>query len=131
MTKQDIISKTYYDRSGFGSIITTYKDAKAKDSSITLNDVKEFFKNNVEQKKQLRGYNSFVAHEAYWEYQADLFFVPDVEKQSYPAGLLMVDIFSKYMVVIPIKSKSAGDAASGLIEGMNKMGKKTEDIMYR
>ena len=133
MTKQDIISKIYYDRSGFGSINTTYKDAKAKDNakdnSITLNDVKEFFKNNVEQKKQLRGYNSFVAHEAYWEYQADLFFVADLEKQTYPAGLLMVDIFSKYMVVIPVKSKSEGDAASGIIEGMNKMGKKPK-ILY-
>ena len=129
MTKQDTISKIYYDRSGFGSVNTTYKDAKAKDSSITLNDVKEFFKNNVEQKKQLRGYNSFVAHEAYWEYQADLFFVADLEKQTYPAGLLMVDIFSKYMVVIPVKSKSEGDVASGRIEGMNKMGKKPK-ILY-
>ena len=41
----------------------------------------------------------------------------------------MVDIFSKYMVVIPIKSKSEGDVASGLIEGMNKMGKMPK-ILY-
>lgn len=54
-SKQDTISKIYYDRSGFGSLNTTFKDAKAKDSSITLNDVKEFFRKNVERKKQLRG----------------------------------------------------------------------------
>ena len=49
--KNDIISKIYFDRSGFGSIQTTYKDAKAKEPTITLNDVKEWFKKNVEQKK--------------------------------------------------------------------------------
>ena len=34
----------------------------------------------------------------------------------------MIDVFSKYMTVIPIKSKSEGDVASALIEGFNKMG---------
>ena len=56
--KDDIINNIFYDRSGFGSIATTYKDVKQKDSSITLNDVKEWSKRNVEQKKQLRGQNS-------------------------------------------------------------------------
>ena len=41
INKHDIISKIYYDKSGYGSITTTYKDAKQKEQSITLNDVKE------------------------------------------------------------------------------------------
>ena len=49
-SKQDIISKIYFDRSGFGSKATTLKDAKAKDPSITMKDVEEFFQKNVEQK---------------------------------------------------------------------------------
>ena len=42
-TKTDVLKKIYFDRSGFGSMQTTYKDAKEKDNSITMNDVKDFF----------------------------------------------------------------------------------------
>ena len=69
--KNDIISKIYFDRSGFGSIQTTYQDARAKDKTITLDDVKEWFKKNVEQKKQLRGQNSFIAPYPFYEFQMD------------------------------------------------------------
>ena len=58
--KNDIVRKIYYDKSGYGSITTTYKDSKQKEQSVTLNDVKEF-KKNIEQKKQLIGKNSFIA----------------------------------------------------------------------
>ena len=71
----DIISKICHDKSGYGSITTTYKDAKQKEQSITLNDVKEWFQKNIEQKKQLRGTNSFIAPHPYFEFQLDLFFL--------------------------------------------------------
>ena len=61
VNKDDIIKHIYFDRAGFGSVPTTYKDAKAKEPSITLNDVKEWFRKNVEVKKKQRGINSFVA----------------------------------------------------------------------
>ena len=57
-SKQDTIGKIYFDRSGYGSKQTTLRDAKEKDKTITMRDVEEFFKKNVEQKKQLRGQNS-------------------------------------------------------------------------
>ena len=41
----------------------------------------------------------------------------------------MIDVFTKYMVVVPLKSKSEGDVASGLIECMHKMGH-TPKILY-
>ena len=73
-SKQDIISKIYYDRAGFGSKQNTLKDAREKDKSITKEDVEEFFKKNVEVKRKPRGYNSFTApHNNY--YQIDLFFI--------------------------------------------------------
>ena len=126
--KNDIISKIYFDRSGFGSIQTTYQDARAKDKTITLNDVKEWFKNNVEQKKQLRGQNSFIAPYPFFEFQMD-FFKNDLENQKFRVGMLMIDIFTKYMVVVPIKSKGEGDIASGMIEGLKKMNGKPE-LLY-
>ncbi len=44
--------------------------------------------------------------------------------------MLMIDIFTKYMVVVPIASKSekTGDITAGLLECLNKMGKKPEII---
>ena len=127
--KNDIISKIYFDRSGFGSKATTLRDAKEKDKTITMKDVEEFFRKNVEQKKQLRGQNSFIPPHPLYEFQMDLFFINDLEKQKFRVGLLMIDIFTKYMVVVPIKSKGEGDIAAGMIEALNKMKGKPE-LLY-
>ena len=58
--KQKIISDIYNDRAGFGSKATTLKDAREKDKTITMQDVDEFFRKNVEEKRKPRGYNSFI-----------------------------------------------------------------------
>lgn len=130
-SKEDTISKIYYDVGGFGSIRQTFEDAKKKNNTITLDDVKEFFRTNVEKKNKAYGFNSFVAPKAYYEYQVDLFFINDLENQKYKIGMLMIDIFTKYMVVVPLASKSekTGDITSGLLECLNKMGKNPE-IVY-
>ena len=72
-SKQDIISEIYFDRGGFGSKATTLKDAREKDKSITMADVNEFFKENVEEKRKPRGENSFVALHSFFDFQLDLF----------------------------------------------------------
>ena len=59
-SKQDIISNIYYDRAGFGSRAQTLKDSREKDVSITKEDIEEFFKKNVEDKRKMRGENSFI-----------------------------------------------------------------------
>ena len=41
-SKDDIIAKIYYDEAGYGSIKQTYNEAKQKDKSITLEDVKKW-----------------------------------------------------------------------------------------
>jgi hypothetical protein len=132
--KQNIISDVYFEKSGFGSKKATLDDARQKDKTITMADINEFFRKNVEQKKQLRGYNSFVAPEHGYEYQVDLFFLgkkrdADLENQKFKIGMVMIDIFSKYAVVLPLPSKETGDIASGIIEGIHKMGEKP-DIIY-
>ena len=53
----------------------------------------------------------------------------DLENQDFKVGALMIDIFTKFMVVVAIKSKSEGDVASALIECIHKMGHKPE-ILY-
>jgi hypothetical protein len=103
--KDKIIEKVYFDPAGYGSINATLKDAKVYDKSITYEDVKLWKERNVERQTQLKGQNSFVASYPRQEYQMDLFFLSDLKDQVYPLGLLMVDIFSKYISIIPLKTK--------------------------
>lgn len=64
MDKLGIIDKVYHDLSGFGSIKSTLKDAQKYDDSITYQDVKNWKDKQVfNQKRQLRGTNSFIAKE--------------------------------------------------------------------
>ena len=127
--KNSIINDIYFDRAGFGSKKQTLKDAREKDKSITMADVDNFFRENVEQKKQIRGKNSFIAPEPFYEFQFDLFFITDLENQKFKIGAIMIDVFSRFMVVVPIKSKDEGNVASAMIEGFNKMGGKPK-ILY-
>ena len=117
---EDCIAKSYYDEEdGFGSMAKTLKDAKKYDNSTTLEDVRNWFAKNIGTKRQLRGYNSFVADEPYFEYQIDIFFFEDLSKQTgikQPYGLLAVDIFTKYCEVVPIKTKQIDDVLNGLKE---------------
>ena len=80
--KQDIISKIYFDRSGYGSKATTLKDARETDKSINMSDVEEFFKKNVEIKKKPMKYNSYIALYNKYTYQVDLTFfrIEDFDK---------------------------------------------------
>ena len=130
MDKQKIISDIYYDKSGYGSKAITLKDSRQKDKTITMSDVNEFFKNNIEEKRKPRGQNSFVAPHAFWEFQLDLFFISknDLENQKFRIGLILIDIFSKFATVIPIASKQPPDVLAGIMEGIKKMGGKAKMI---
>ena len=130
MDKQKVISDIYYDKSGYGSKAITLKDSRQKDKTITMSDVNEFFKNNIEEKRKPRGQNSFVAPHAFWEFQLDLFFISknDLENQKFRIGLILIDIFSKYATVIPIASKQPPDVLAGIMEGIKKMDGKPKMI---
>ena len=123
--KQDIIKKIYFDPVGFDSIKRTFDDARKKDKTITLDDVKQFFKTNVEQKKQLKGYNSFIPNEAKFEYQIDLFFISlkDFPNESNIGGVLCIDVFSKFITIIPIKAKTIPVILDAIKQIINKVGK--------
>ena len=47
-SKDDIIKKIYYDKSGYGSLKTTFDDVKKIDKTIKMDDIKQWFKENVE-----------------------------------------------------------------------------------
>ena len=130
-SKQKIIADIYYDRSGFGSLKTTLDDSRKKDPSIRMDDVRQFFRKNVEVKKKPRGTNSFVAPSNNHTYQIDLFFISkdDIEApQKFRAGLVCIDVLSKYAVVVPIKGKETTDVVAGTMEALQKMKAKPKMI---
>ena len=126
--KQKIINDVYFDRAGFGSKSRTLEEAREKDKTITMSDINEFFRKNVDQKRKPVGSNSFVAPHSAYEYQMDLFFINDLKDQKFRVGMLMIDIFDKFMHVVAIKGKKEEDLASGMIECLHKMGKKPKLI---
>ena len=119
--KDEVIKSIYNDRSGFGSVLKTYNDAKKKDNTITLDNVKTWFYRNVENKRKPTGYNSYINSEANEEYQVDLAFFKSNESDP---CLVMIDTFSKYAVAFPIPSRLTPDVIAGLMEGFQKMGHK-------
>jgi hypothetical protein len=123
--KDEVISKIYYDRSGFQSIQRTYQDAKKKDESITLENVKNWFNKNVDVKSKPRGYNSYITDAPYNEYQIDLAFWKSDEQDP---CLVMIDIFTKYATCVSISSKATADVIAGVLEGFQKMGHKPKMI---
>jgi hypothetical protein len=72
--------------------------------------------------------HSFVAPLPHFEYQIDLCFFADLEDQTFKVGMICIDIFTKYAIVVPIKSKHEGDVAAGVLECMKKMFKKPKII---
>ncbi len=126
--KDKIISEIYFDPSGYGSVKNTYTDARMKDRRITLKYVQNWFSETLEATKQPGGTNSFVAQEAYYEYQVDLFFINDLEDQKFIIGMVCIDIFSKFAAVVPLASKKTGDVAAGILESIKLMGRKPKMI---
>ena len=67
------ISKVYHGPEGGKPAFKTWQDAREINPRITLNEVKAWFKQNIQPKGQVWGKrNSYVAQGPYIEYQADL-----------------------------------------------------------
>ena len=130
--RDKVIAKIYYGRDGGRSAYKTWQDAKEIDPRITLDWVRGWFKTNVERKGQVGGAkNSYVAPRAYHEYQADLFYITDRQfpNQDLPFGLSVIDVFSKFAAVIPLKERKAEFIMQGLFKAFKTIGKQPE-ILY-
>ena len=121
-SKQEIIASIYYDKAGYGSKSRTLQESREKDKSITKAYIDDFFNKHIEIKTKPRGQNSYIPPKAFHEFQADLFFIKDLDNQKTETGMLIIDPFSKYMTVVPIMSKDGPDVAHGFIQGFKEMG---------
>ena len=113
----ETISKIYHSRDGGRTAYKLWLDAKAKNPDIKLDWVKGWLRNNVDPTKQIGGArNSYVAPHAYFEYQVDLVFITKRQfpNQTLRIGMSMIDVFTKFAAVIPIKSRFAVDVIPAL-----------------
>lgn len=127
MSKKDEIIANIYNNF-YGSIRSTYEDAKKKDPSIKYEDVKLFFDKNFVRKQNLKGYNSYIADYPNQEYQIDLFFMPEEYGEEYKIGLLVIDIFTKFINVVPLKTKQSDEVLDAIKKAFRSMGKPPEMI---
>ena len=97
------------------------KDAKVIDTSINCRAVKEWFDSHVKSKSQVEGAKSFVANGPYQEYKLGLRFIIHLADQDYEMAMLCIDAFTKYSVIVPIKSNSESELALGFIKSMIKL----------
>ena len=58
----------------------------------------------------------------------DLLFINDMKEQKFTVGMIMIDVFDKFMHVVAIQGKKEEDLASGMIECLHNMDKKPKII---
>ena len=103
--KEKITEQSYYVPSGYGSVQKHLADARKADPTITMSDIQNWRKKNLEQKTTYKGYNSFIASDAFEEFQADLAFFTDLQNSKYIGMLVVIDILTKYATCVPIRNK--------------------------
>ena len=127
-----IIRKAYYSPTGLSTPYKIYKDVNSVDKRITLELVRQWFRENIEKTKQVGGAkNSYVAQRAFQEFQADVFYITQKQmpNQEFPFGLSMIDVFSKYATVIPMKERKAANLMAAILQGFKDIGKQP-DVLY-
>ena len=102
---------SYEAHDNIGNVEKTWKQARQVDKSITKKDVQDWKRRNYAPLRAHCGLNSYVAKEPREEYQMDLMFLKDMEKELgqenplYEGALLMMDIFTKCCWAVPMIGK--------------------------
>ena len=71
----------------------------------------------------MRGWNSYIAPGICDEFEMDVFEMPKnyPGAKEHPMGLLAIDIFSKYMSIIPLKNKKGASLKPAIKETFKKL----------
>ena len=120
--RDKIIKDVYYAPDGDSSMKKTLEAARTKDNRIKMQDVEAWFNKNVRRTTQLRGQNSYVAPEANFEYEVDLFYITRPDNLEYKIGMLIIDKFSKFCSVLMLKSKTPDVVLPALHQGFMNLG---------
>ena len=127
LSNDKLLYTLYYDlEKGYGSVSNLYKQAKAERNDISLNEVKEWMqKQTIKQRKAYKGKgNSYVANFPRDQFQMDIADMVELQKTTIDKRYLLVviDIFSKYGMAIPLTNKSADETFNAIKLVFGKMG---------
>ena len=135
--KDRLIKRHYYDQGGYNSKEITLREVRKEDKTITKADVESWYDANVLKRGHAQGVNknSFVAPHKGYEYQIDLFFVKDLDaEQKYTIGFVMIDVFTRYAVVLPVENKLGPTLKDAIEKGIREMrkgqGVKQPELLY-
>jgi hypothetical protein len=125
----DLLKKLYYDDlTGFQSADKLYKKAKAIDKSITNKQVKDFLAQQstaqiTKQVKKNKIFNTITSKGIRDNYQTDILLLPNPsQNKGFKYLLTVIDVYSRYAFVKPLKSKSGEIVLSAFEELMNENG---------
>ncbi len=123
MTFDKLLHNIYYDvDTGYSSVKQTYEDAKAKGSTITIDDVKKWMqKQPNKQIRPYKGFNSYVAPYARYQYQIDIMDMGG-QHSEYRYAIIVVDAFSKLAEAEPMRDKQTNTVYQNLRKIFEKMG---------
>lgn len=129
LSKDELLHALFYDLDkGYVPADKLYKQAKAINSDITLEEVKKFVNARASrEKKAYKGSNSYVAKKALEEIELDIADMTYL-KGSKKYMLVGIDIFTKLGWAVPMDSKSSAETAEALEQILKKIG--TPDKIY-
>jgi len=139
-SKAETISDTYSGTRNYTALRSLYQDARKKDETITMEDVKKWARENIVPTKNYKYQNSWVAKGPKEEFQIDIFEYKYKQPEKYrirqfkgqrgktksrakPYGLLAVDSFTKFCHVVPTDFKDKSDIMTAMNQIFDKMGK--------
>ena len=119
MTIEELLEKLYYSfeyPSAYSGAVSLFREAKKKNSNIRLVDVKKWLKKELTYtlhhpvKRKFKTRPVTVPGKEY-QWQSDLADVSKLSRQNngYKFLLVIIDVFSKYAWVKPVRSKNAKD----------------------
>lgn len=124
--KRDLLHQLYYHpETGFGNFMKLYKHAKLKNNSITIADVKQFL--NAQEVKQIHyqapkpKYFALTSYAPFQRLQMDLMDMSQQTDGGYRYILLIVDVYTRYMIAIPLKTKTLLDISTAFKKVMNEI----------
>ena len=131
LEKQKVLEIIYYDvEDGFGSVRDLYEKARKVDAGITLDMVSTWMRAQPnKQTRNYKNYNSYTAPFPKYEFQIDLMDVSSllrdvgIEKGNQPKfGMVCIDIFSKKIHVVPMKTNETETVYDAMMECFKALG---------
>jgi putative transposase len=110
---EELLKKLYYNPlSGFQSLDKLYRKAKLIEPKITVKNVKEFLAEQetaqiTKEVKKNKKFNTIISPSIRNNYQIDIMYLPNPTlNKNYKYLLTCIDVYSRFVFVEPLKSKT-------------------------